>query len=144
MMRDDATSQNIYADDAQIETLVRGFESCAVEGFSHGAHLAVALWYLARLPEAEAYGWIRASLRRFAAHRNVNLYNETLTVFWLKVVSSFIAHEGEGRQLYETANRLVAARADSRLAFEYFSESLLRSDEAKSSWVEPDLKPLDF
>jgi hypothetical protein len=143
-MKDDAVPQDVYADDAQIESLVGGFESCAVEGFSHGSHLAVALWYLAHLPEAEAFERMRASLRRFAAHHNVNLYNETLTVFWLKVVSSFLASEGEGAPLHETANRVVAARADSRLAFEYFSESLLRSDEAKSSWVDPDLKPLDF
>jgi hypothetical protein len=143
-MTNDTVPQAPYADDAQIESLVGGFESCTVEGFNHGAHLVVALWYLARLPEAEAYERMRASLRRFAAHHNVNLYNETLTVFWLKVVNSFLAREGKGRPLHETANRLVVARADTRLAFEYFSESLLGSDEAKSSWVEPDLKPLDF
>jgi hypothetical protein len=143
-MKDDAKLQDVYADDAQIESLVRGFESCTVEGFNHGSHLAVALWYLASLPEAEADARMRASLRRFAAHHNVNLYNETLTVFWLKVVRSFLAREGADSSLHETANRLVAARADTRLPFEYFSESLLRSDEAKSSWVEPDLKPLDF
>jgi hypothetical protein len=143
-MTDDTVPQEPFADDAQIESLVGDFESCAVEGFNHGAHLAVALWYLARLPEAEAYERMRASLRRFAAHHNVNLYNETLTVFWLKVVRGFLAREGKGRPLHETANRLVAARADTRLPFEYFSEPLLRSDQAKSSWVEPDLKPLDF
>ncbi|MFL6227380.1 MAG: hypothetical protein ACJ741_01220 [Pyrinomonadaceae bacterium] len=144
MMKDDAEPRLVYTDDAQIESLVRGFESCSVEGFNHGAHLAVALWYLARFSEAEAPERMRASLRRFAAHRNVNLYHETLTVFWLKVVRGFLAREGRGTPLCETANRLIRAHADARLALKYFSEQLLSSGEAKASWVEPDLQPLDF
>jgi hypothetical protein len=143
-MRDDAGTRELYADESEIETLVSGFESCTVEDFKHAAHLVVALWYLARLPEREAFDRMRVGLRRFAAHHGSNLYHETITLFWLKLVRDFLAREGAGRPLHETANRLVASHTDARLIHEYFSAPLLQSDKAKSSWVEPDLKPLDF
>jgi hypothetical protein len=143
-MRTDADTGELYADEAQIESLVRGFEACALAEFKHASHLVVALWYLARLPESEAFARMRAGLRRFAAHHGSNLYHETITLFWLKLVRDFLAREGAGRPLHEIANRLVASCSDARLVFEYFSEPLIWSDAAKTSWVEPDLKPLDF
>ncbi|MDT7604310.1 MAG: hypothetical protein QOF61_2307 [Acidobacteriota bacterium] len=139
-MTDDAESQDTYADEAQIETLVRGFESCSVEDFNHGSHLVVALWYLVRLPEAEAFDRMRAGLRRFAAHHNSNLYHETITIFWLKQVQDFRARAVSHRPLHELANQLLASLPDTRLVFDYYSPELLWSDAAKNSWVEPDLK----
>jgi hypothetical protein len=139
-MTEDAKSQGIYASEAQIETLVRGFESCTVEEFKHGSHLVVALWYLARLSESEAYDRMRASLRRFAAHHHSNLYHETITIFWLKVVQDVLSLAQPDRPLHELANQLLASRGDTRLVFDYYSQELLFSDAAKTSWVEPDLK----
>lgn len=133
-----------FTDESQLESLARGFESCTLAEFPHASHLAVALWYLSSLPLEEAYERMRAGLRRFAAHHNSNLYHETITIFWLRFVRAFIARAGDNAPPHELANRLAAAPPDKGLIFNYYTPETLSSDEAKASWIEPDLKPLDF
>ena len=139
-------ARKFYADEREIERLVRGFEDLTLppQEFDHAGHLTVALWYLARRGETEASERMRGGLRKFAAYHGSNLYHETITLFWLRVVSAFLRREGAGRALHEVANLLAASRADKRLVFDYYSPELIGTDEAKSSWVEPDLKPFDF
>jgi hypothetical protein len=143
-MKDKADLREPYADESQLEALVRGFESCTLAEFKHASHLSVALWYLSRLPEGEACDRMCEGLRRFAAHHNSNLYHETITQFWLRFVREFIARSDDGSPTHELANQLAATRPDVRLISDYYSQERLSSDEAKTSWVEPDLKPLDF
>ena len=81
-----------FRETREIERLVEGFESCTVAPaeFDHGAHLAVALWYLSELPAPLAEERMRAGLHRYTRHHNAEaMYNETLTLFWLKLVSIF-------------------------------------------------------
>ena len=136
-----------YLCDREIEELAGSFETCAVAPaeFDHGAHLAVALWYLSRLPYAEAAGRMRAGLDRYTAHNDAQAsYNETLTIFWVRLVRHFLDRADPGRPLAELANELLATYGSSQLAFEYYSRELIQTPEAKRSWVEPDRKPLDF
>jgi hypothetical protein len=136
-----------YRGDGEIEALVVSFESCAVPPaeFDHGAHLAVALWYLSELSYAAAAERMREGLHRYTTHHNAQAaYNETLTLFWLKLVRHFLARADAGRPLAERANELIATYSSSQLAFEYYSRALVQTPEAKTSWVEPDVKPLDF
>ena len=136
-----------YLCEREIEELVESFEDCTVPPaeFDHGAHLAVALWYLSRLPYEAAAGRMRDGLRRYTAHNNAQAnYNETLTIFWLKLVRHFLERADSARPLAERADELLAAYGSSKLAFEYYSRALVQTPEAKTSWVEPDLKPLDF
>jgi hypothetical protein len=137
-----------YLCDRDLEELVESFESCAMPPakFDHGAHLAVALWYVSRCPSAAtAAAHMREGLHRFAAHHNAQgNYNETLTLFWLKLVRHFLAQADAARPLAERANELLATYSNSKLAFQYYSRALVQTPEAKASWVEPDLKPLDF
>jgi len=136
-----------YHDTLEIERLVESFESCALPPaeFDHGAHLTVALWYLTQLPTPEATRRVRAGLHRYTRHNNAQaIYNETLTLFWLKLVHHFLDHDDATRPLAERANELIAIYINSKLPFEYYSRELIGSLEAKHSWIEPDLKPLEF
>jgi hypothetical protein len=136
-----------FKETREIEQLVESFESCTVAAaeFDHGAHLAVALWYLSEFPAPLAEERMRAGLRRYTKHHNAEaMYNETITLFWLKLVRHFLARADSTRPLAERANALLATYGSSKLAFEYYSRELIQTPEAKASWVEPDLKPLDF
>ena len=136
-----------YRSEREIEELVESFESCAVPPaeFDHGAHLAVALWYLSRLPYEAATVRMRDGLHRYTRHNNAEAnYNETLTIFWLKLVRRFLDQGDATRPLAERADELLKTYSSSKLAFEYYSRELIETPEAKASWVEPDLKPLDF
>ena len=141
---------DLYASESEVEGVVRGFEDCTTSpsDFTHGAHLTVALWYLKRSGIMSATAMMRESLLRFINHYQKQGYNETITVFWLRVVQRFMeeAHAGGsgGRSVTELANRLTAAYHDSRLIYDYYSKELLATQAAKASFVEPDLRALDF
>ncbi|MGI9105665.1 MAG: hypothetical protein ACR2G4_05395 [Pyrinomonadaceae bacterium] len=138
--------QNYFHDLAEIEQLVQNFESCSIEPseFNHHAHLTVAFWYLSQLPAPAAVERMRAGLHRFTKHHNSDGYHETLTRFWLKLVRHFLDRAETTHSLTEQANELLTVYDHSRLVFEYYSRERIESGEAKQSWVEPDLKPLDF
>jgi hypothetical protein len=130
------------------EEVVKRFEGCLLspDEFNHRPHLMVSLAYLLKFPEDEALARMRQSILKFIAHHEIppDVYHETLTVFWVRRVRSFVGRAGAGRALLELANALAAECADSRLVYEYFSKELIDSGAARARWVEPDLKPLDF
>jgi hypothetical protein len=142
-MSDEMAESGCGVSDDGIGRLVAEFEACAVTKFGHAEHLTVALWYLSRLPEAEARERVRAGLRRLSALDGDGRYNETMTLFWLRAVAAFLRGAGANLPLPVLRERLVARFPAPRVVFDYYSPELLHSHEAKTSWVEPDLKPLD-
>ncbi len=135
-----------YKTESEIETVVRGFESCSTgkSEFTHISHLAVTVWYLKGMNLEQATEKMRASLFRFIDHYGIEgKYHETLTVFWMKVVRRQLDELDPALSLMETTNAVVEAFGDARLVFEYYREDLLWSAEARAKWVQPDLKPLD-
>ena len=135
-----------YQNQKEIEGVVLGFESCSTgkDAFSHRDHLAVATWYLWKCSEEDVLKKMRVGLLRFLEHHGVGTekYNETITLFWIKVVRGFIDGLDSQLTLTEVTNAVINAFPNSRQVFEYYSEELLQSAAAKSSWVEPDLKVL--
>lgn len=133
----------------ELRTLVAAFESTALpyEEWTHGAHLAVALWYLIWYGRDVALVRMRDGLRRYnAAHTHHPMrvgYHETLTRFWLWVVRRHLRHTPMDGSLAEIANDLVVACTDRELPFTYYSRDYLMSTDARHRWVEPDLRPLD-
>lgn len=139
-------SENRYKSDDEIEALVRGFEDCSTlpSQFNHRAHLVVALSYLhlSRLAVTEATARMRAGLYRFLDHHGEDrqVYNETITLFWIKLVQSFLDRTDTSRPLADIANDMIEAYANSQLIYSYYSKERLSSDEAKKEWTEPDVK----
>lgn len=135
-----------YQNDAEIERVVLGFESCTTgkDGFSHADHLAVAVWYLQNRNETAALTAMRAGLLRFLNHHGIgaDVYSETITRFWILMVLKRVQELGPSLSLTALTNAVVESLTNSRLVFDYYSEGLLKSAEAKCGWVEPDLKAL--
>src|SRR5829696_4318527 len=130
--------------------LLRRFEDCTLppEEWTHAAQLTVALWYLLQFDWPEAVARVRARIKRYNAAHGVPTtpaggYHETLTLFWLRVVRTFLeAERNEARALVRLANELIAS-ADKGLPLSHYTRERLLSPEARAHWVEPDLKPLD-
>jgi hypothetical protein len=137
-----------YENEAEIEAVVRGFESCttADTDFNHREHLTVTVWYLRNSSVEQTIGKMRDGLRRFLDHHQVAPenynYNETLTVFWVRMVASFL-NKVRTQSFLSQTNQILIGLQNSKLAFEYYSKELLASEEAKHGWVEPDLKPIE-
>jgi hypothetical protein len=138
-----------YRTYAEVESLVRGFEACTLSRseWTHQAHLTVALWYLVHCSGREATARIRYGIKRYNAANGVQTtrdggYHETITLFWICVVSKYVLLADAGCSFVELANGLIARYSDGRFPFEHYSRELLMSWRARTSWVEPDLKPL--
>ena len=134
----------------EISALVRGFESgrLAREEWTHAAHLTVAGWYLARYPRGVATRMIREGIKRFNDAKGIlttreSGYHETMTLFWIHVVHSHLCSTTRADYL-SLFNELIARHGGDRtLPFEYYSRERLMSWEARTAWVEPDLKALE-
>ena len=138
----------LYTDAAEIDDTVRRFESCDMSPaeLDHRAHLMVALCYLRRMPFQAAHARTRTNLKRFLDHHSVDprKYNETMTIFWLKVVDRFLVASRESTPVEAMAEALLKSHDDSRLIYSHYSRELLASDRARTAWVEPDLQPLSY
>ena len=108
---------------------VRRFERCeyALEAFHHGEHLKVAWTYLQLYGYEAALARMREGLLRFSAHHNKKGYNETITVFWMRMLqkSKGAFHNMAKEQL-----------------FLHYTRERVMSEEARRQWIEPDLLPL--
>jgi hypothetical protein len=103
----------LYESEAEIEQVVRGFETCATPAaeFHHREHLTVAVWYLQTLSRREAVERIRSALLRFLDHHGVDRkkYSEDVTVFWMDAVASRLEGMGSDAPLVKQVNAIVSS-----------------------------------
>jgi hypothetical protein len=136
-----------FSNQSEIEAVVEGFESCETpaDAFTHRHHLVVATWYLHNNTEEEALKKMKSGLIKFLTFHGEGIakYNETMTLFWLKMVRRVEQQLGPHLSLVEMTNRVAEALANSRLIFDYYSEVRVKATEAKANWVEPDLKDIE-
>ena len=134
----------MYTNPDEIIANVNGFESCRTgkDSFRHQDHLVVAAFYLQQLSLVDAIRRMRANLLRFLDHHQVDRqkYNETITVFWFELVAELLNKLPADSTLVEKCNAVVGSLDNSALAFEYYSRERLFSDDARASFIAPDLK----
>ena len=135
-----------YKSDDEIRSLVSEFETCSFHPseFRHHKHLAVVLWFVATFPYDDASARMKRGIQRLAASYGKTGYHETITEFWLRMVRGFLPEGERTDSIAVLANQLIEKYADKNAILDYYSAELLASAEAKSDWVEPDLKPLPF
>lgn len=134
----------------EVERLVREFEACTLAGerWTHESHLTVALWYLTRHTDADATRLIREGIQRYNLSRGVEMtkdggYHETITLFYIRAIRLYLQSAGETRTLAELLDGLLKSCGEKNFPFEYYSRERLFSWEARTNWLEPDLKSLD-
>ena len=107
-----------YQSEAEIEQLVRAFEACEIsaDDFKHRDHLVVAVWYVDKLGRDGALERMRAGLKRFLDHHQVdpNKYSEPITTFWIDRVAERLLELGPATPLHEKCNSIVASADFSR------------------------------
>ncbi len=131
----------------EIGQLVTAFEECSLSPaqFNHHAHMTVALWYLAHDHYMGALVRMRTQIRKFAAHHQQDrLYNETITLFWMKLLRHQLDESDPSVPLAEVVHRILSDWGSMEFVFRHYSRERVFSDEARLGWVEPDLLPLGF
>ncbi len=139
----------IYRSPCEIDSLIHAFQECSLprSQWTHAAHLTVGLWYLFYDSEPEAINAVRNGIKRYNSIQGIENtkdsgYHETITLFWMRIVRGYLAEENRNRSIVHLANGLIEKYARN-LPFRYYTRDRLMSWEARTSWVEPDLKSLD-
>jgi hypothetical protein len=82
---------------------------------------------------------IRSSIRHFAAqHGQAGKYHETLTLFWVRIVSHMIATRPD-ITAFEPFLATFPRLLDNELPYHHWRRETMQSDAARAHWVEPDL-----
>ena len=120
------------------------FERCEYpnEMFKHSDHIRLAWSYIRRFGADAAEIRIGVSIRRFAASvGHKEKYHETMTRGWLRLVNAAYLTTpcASDFSQFITSHLWLL---DRKALLGFYSEELLKSDAARSSWVEPDLRPL--
>lgn len=99
--------------EAEIEDVVRGFESCETDGddFKHRDHLVVAIWYLQTMDRHAALDRMRTGLLRFLEHHGggTSKYSEEITSFWIDRVAEKLDEFEAQTSLLEKCNQIVTS-----------------------------------
>ena len=149
-----------FANDREVAALVAAFENASIPApeFTHVAHIAVALSYLNEMPPDQALARVREKIRAFAAHHGVsNLYHETLTTFWMKLLDHLAANidvDASRRRsprrpkanlpLWQRINLIVARWGTRAPVDAHYTRELIASQAARENWMPPDRLPLPF
>jgi hypothetical protein len=143
------------ASEASLSALLAGFEdgSWPIAEWRHKHHLAVAACYLAGEGEASSgseapMDRLRAGIKRYnlsqgGENTEDRGYHETITRFWVEIVSRYMACLPAGLPRLEIA-RLVVARFESQrdLFGEYYDFDVVKSRAARAAWIPPS-RPFD-
>ena len=132
-------------DDTELLTLFES-QSISNEDWSHEYHIRIAAIYLLANGFEKALDKVKTGIKKLNAVNEVPVsqfrgFHETLTVAWLKLVSSRLHN-------YKVVNSLELIDKyqdllNPRLLGEYYSDGKLMSDEAKIKFVQPDIKAFD-
>ena len=137
----------LFRSSEQIAQLVHDFEAgtLAPDQFDHHAHMTVALWYLAQLPFAAAAATMRAHIQRFAAaHHQSQLYHETITIFWMRLLRHVLDSADPHETFPDVVQRALSTFGTMQVFFRHYSKEYAFGSNARQHWVEPDLLPLPF
>jgi len=115
----------------------------------HRTHLVVAVWYLSHLEEAEARQRICQGIWHYNQCQGIpntpdSGYHETLTLFWVGVIRLFLETAEPDWSKVDLVNQLLARYGHKKDFWrDFYSFDLLKSPEARRTWIEPDRKSLN-
>ena len=110
--------------------------------FRHRGHLRLARLVLSRHPRDEAEQIVAREIRMFAvANGASNRYHDTLTRFWVRLLSHAMENAPGARTIDELLN-VFPFLLDKSLPYRHWRGETFNSDPARTGWVEPDLVPL--
>jgi hypothetical protein len=137
------------ASDEALDGFLSGFETGTLPKteWTHGAHVAVAASYLFDSDFAAVLPLMRERICAYnlavgTANTETSGYHETLTHFWLAIVSDFLCNRKPASCL-EAVREAVAAFGEERALHKlYYSGDVVRDTAARRRWREPDLLAL--
>jgi hypothetical protein len=134
-----------YHQKTEIEEFISQFNAqiLPLSAWTHEAHLTVACWFLHQYSQAEAACYIRSGIITYnkavgTANTPQKGYHETITVFWIKIISNYIETYKKDDLLVLCNDFLNSEYATRDYLLNFYSRELLFSAQARGFWTEPD------
>ena len=147
-MREDAARERPTRGN-EISRLIADFQSASIDRarWTHEAHLTVATWHVLHFEPVDALDKVRTGIQRLNAANGVAQtrtggYHETLTCLYMTMVSQAVAELDATRPLEEIVTSVIARCGDRRLPLRFYSEATLMSWDARTAFVEPDVREI--
>jgi hypothetical protein len=87
---------------------------------------------------------MRKTLQKFTQHHGVNVYHETVTNFWMKLLDHLATTHYRNLPLCRRINLIVERWAVADPIAAHYSRSVINSRSARERWIVPDRVPLPF
>ena len=129
------------ADRAFVRRFERG--NVAPREFEHRAHLRLAYACLAAADVDAAHGRLRRMLRSFLRIHGIDpgRYHETLTGAWVRAVAYFMARTDPAAS-FDAFIATAPVLLDPAVMETHYTRARLLSDEARGTFLAPDLDPI--
>ena len=110
--------------------------------FHHADHVRLAWIYVRTLGPAAAEQRLLEGIRKLAIHADApNKFLYTATVAWARLVAAAVERDSAELPFADWITRHPEL-LDKDLLDQFYSAGQLKTDPARSRWVEPDRKPL--
>jgi hypothetical protein len=123
---------------------VAAFEACSFPpgDFHHAGHVRLARIYLRALGEAGAQQKMVDGISKLAVHAgSPKKFHYTATVAWVRLVAAAVAQDSSAIPFEEWIAGFPEL-TDKDLLSLHYSRERFSSEQARTSWVKPDLCPL--
>ena len=116
----------------------------SIDDFNHRAHLRLAYIYLTNNDSTDSVTLVRNTLTALLEKHNIEpeaIYHETLTHAWVQLVERAMKNSppvSAAESFIESNPQLF----DKDILNNHYSETVLKSDAAKTSYIAPDLQPI--
>ena len=123
---------------------VVAFEACSFPpgDFHHAGHVRLARIYLLEFGELGAKQKMLDGITRLALHAGApKKFHYTATVAWVRLVAAAVAQD-PSEVSFEEWIKGFPELTDKGLLSLHYSRERFESEEARISWMEPDLRPL--
>jgi hypothetical protein len=141
----DALTAAPYASEAHVVALLDAFHRGVLprSAWNHRAHLTVALSFARSHSAPDALVAMRQAIRRYNVAVGIedtpqSGYHETLTVFFMQVLTLHVTRHPAPASPVDDVNALVAEWGRHDLPLLYYSRERLFSDQARAEWMPPD------
>jgi hypothetical protein len=137
--------KNKHLSSVEDQSFRRDVEACefAPALFNHRAHIRLAYVYLSENDTDTAHQLMRSSLLSFLEYHGIDVskYHETITRAWIMAVRHFMENtpSSESADIFIEQNPRIL---DSKIMMTHYSAEVLLSDEARETFVEPNLAPI--
>ena len=136
--------------ESEIDAFLAAFEGDTLpkERWTHGAHLLTGACYVHGLGEAAAIDRMRLCVSRYneavgGKNTDTSGYHETITIAWIKLLARLLRQSKPIERAPFAALAVECFAGDRDIFRRYYAFDLVKSVEARRSWIPPTLATFD-